>query len=163
MRWFLNLATRTKLFLGFGLMIILLLGLIATAYQRVTQMNESQKRLYEDDLADVSDLKAVATNLNAIRADMLGMLLLAGRSDQEALHRQIQDRSQQIDDMIDGVLERNRGEPGNPGHGEHPAGQYAKRSQHETGRDRRAELARAGAEAARARGAIQSLEDGTSR
>jgi hypothetical protein len=45
MKWFLNLTTRTKLFLCFGLMVIFLVAVVLTAYTGITAIYESQKHL----------------------------------------------------------------------------------------------------------------------
>lgn len=46
MKWFLDLTTRRKLLVSFGLMIVFLAIVIATAYSGMTAMHESQKSLY---------------------------------------------------------------------------------------------------------------------
>jgi hypothetical protein len=43
MEWFINLATRTKLLLGFGLIIIFLIYVIASAYTAITNIQASEK------------------------------------------------------------------------------------------------------------------------
>jgi methyl-accepting chemotaxis protein len=47
MNWFLNLATRNKPFLGFGLLALLLATIIGTAYTTIKAVRASQHNLYE--------------------------------------------------------------------------------------------------------------------
>src|SRR3990172_8400299 len=71
MKWFLNLATRGKLFVGFGLMILLLAAVTVTAYRGIAEMQESQKKLYERDFANAVDLKDIRSNQNGAWAKQL--------------------------------------------------------------------------------------------
>lgn len=58
MKWILDLTTRAKLFAGFGLMILFLAAAIAAAYEGITAVRDSQKRLGKD-FALAVDLKHV--------------------------------------------------------------------------------------------------------
>ena len=111
MKWFLNLATRVKLFLGFGLMMIFLAGVIATAYTGITAVQGSQKRLYNEDFATASDLLTLRTELNGVRAALLMMVWMTKRSDQEVWHQDVKDRTKEIDERIARLLDRGRNDP----------------------------------------------------
>lgn len=110
MRWFLDLSTRAKLFAGFGLMIVLLVIVAATAYKGITAIQESQKSIYEREFANAFDLKDVRSNQNAIRADILTMILLTKRSDQEALDQDFRGRAKHVAEVMKGLLDRNKGD-----------------------------------------------------
>lgn len=56
MKWFLDLATRGKLFAGFGLMIAFVAAVIATSYLGIAEMQASQKSLYQEDFVSAVDL-----------------------------------------------------------------------------------------------------------
>ncbi|HZY30547.1 MAG TPA: methyl-accepting chemotaxis protein, partial [Candidatus Methylomirabilis sp.] len=105
------LATRVKLFLGFGLMMIFLAGVIATAYTGITAVQGSQKRLYNEDFATASDLLTLRTELNGVRAALLMMVWMTKRSDQEAWHQDVKDRTKEIDERIARLLDRGRNDP----------------------------------------------------
>ncbi len=47
MKWFLDLPTRAKLFVGSGLMIFFLAAVTVTAYKGIATIQGSQERLYE--------------------------------------------------------------------------------------------------------------------
>lgn len=111
MKWLLNLPMRAKLFFGFGSIILLLFVAIITAYSGITAIQKSQKSLYEDDLVKVIDLWDLRANQNGIRADLLNMMLVARRSDQEAWHQDIKDRAKKVDKIMQRLLERSRNDP----------------------------------------------------
>ncbi len=59
MKWFIDLSTRGKLFVSFGLMIVLLAIVLVTAYRYLTQIQNSQRTIYEVEFANAADLKDV--------------------------------------------------------------------------------------------------------
>jgi nitrogen fixation/metabolism regulation signal transduction histidine kinase len=111
MKWLRDLPTRMKLFLGFGLMIVFLATVIVIAYTGITAIQDSQKSLYEEDFANAVDLLTLRTHENGVRAALLTMMLLTNRSDQETWRHEIQDRGNQISEIILKLLERNRNNP----------------------------------------------------
>jgi methyl-accepting chemotaxis protein len=111
MQWFLNLSTRGKLFAGFGLMIMLLAIVAVTAYKGITEIQESQKSLYQQEFADALEIKDIRSNQNAIRGDLFAMILLTGRADQEALDNDIKERSKEIRETLPRLMGRNKDHP----------------------------------------------------
>ena len=111
MKWFLNLATRNKLFLGFGLMIVFLATVIVTAYSGITAIQASQKNLYRENFSNAVDLLNLRSDENGIRAALLSMMAVTKRSDQEIWHQEINKRSKEIAEGIRQLLERNRDNP----------------------------------------------------
>ena len=79
MKWFINLAMRTKLFLGFGLMVVLLALVTATAYRGITTIREDQSRLFEENLTRVFDIMDVQFNQAKIRLNAATELLVTER------------------------------------------------------------------------------------
>ncbi len=108
MKRLLDLTTRAKLFLGFGLMILFLAAAIATAYIGITDIRDSEKKLYAEDFANAVDLKDVRANQNAIRADVLTMLLA---TDRELPQQDIADRDKQNDAAMQRLLDRAENDP----------------------------------------------------
>ena len=111
MKWFLDLTTRNKLFVGFGLIFALMAWVIATAYTGIATIQESQDRLYKEDFANVRDLMALRAYQNEIRALMLEVQLLSKRTEQDPLLAQAAERSKQIDRILLGLMERAKNEP----------------------------------------------------
>ena len=112
MQWFLNLTTRTKLLLGFGLMVLFLLGVSAASYAVSVELRNSLESLYEEQFAMAVDLKAVRANQNAIRADLMTMLLVTTPSEWEPWQQDIAERDEENDALMQGLLARAQGDPG---------------------------------------------------
>jgi hypothetical protein len=108
MNWFLNLATRNKLFLGFGLLALLLATIIGTAYTTIKAVRASQHNLYETDFANVADLLTFESNQNGARASQLTMMALTKRSAQERWLEDMKERARANDTILQRLLERNR-------------------------------------------------------
>lgn len=108
MKWFLNLTTRNKLFLSFGLMIAFLVTVIAVAYQGIATIQAAQQKLYSEEFANAVDLMSLRSNENGVRAAVLDMLVVTKRSPQEAWHQDIKERSKEISEVTQHLLERNR-------------------------------------------------------
>ena len=108
MQWFLNLTTRAKLFLAFGLMLLLLASVMVTAYTGIRAIVASQKALYEQEFTTAVDLKEVRYNQMAMRASLLIMMLLADRTKQEALDQEIKERGKHNDETMQRLLEDGR-------------------------------------------------------
>ena len=110
MKRFLGLSTRAKLFLGFGLMIILLATVAVTAYLGITAIQKSQKKV-EEDFANAVDLKDVRSNQNGVRSALLTMMLVANRSDQEELYQEIKARVKEIGETMAELFKRSQDDP----------------------------------------------------
>lgn len=111
MKWFLDLTTRTKLFVSFALMIAFLATVIVTAYAGITAIQESQKDLYQKDFANALDLMTLRSEQNGVRTALLSMMAIAQRSDQETWHQEVKERSRKITAITQRLLERNRRDP----------------------------------------------------
>jgi methyl-accepting chemotaxis protein len=109
MEKFLNLSTRNKLLVGFGLPVVLLLVVSATAYRGLRSLQASLARLYSQDFADATGLLGFRAENNGLRAATLN-LLLVGREGQGVWLADIRDRTQRMDELINDLLERNRGD-----------------------------------------------------
>src|SRR5713101_3244871 len=76
MHWFLNRRTGTKLVIGFALVILFLIAVIVTACAsfRTIHLNSSI----------VLDVQTVESNFHRQRADLLTMMAISNRADQDA-------------------------------------------------------------------------------
>jgi len=111
MKWFLDLATRRKLLLAFGLMIFFLAAVIVTAYTGITAIQEAQKRLHDHDFANAVDLAELLSNENGVRAAQLTMMVLPNRPDREPWGQDANTRSEEIETILRTLLERGRTDP----------------------------------------------------
>lgn len=111
MKWFLDLTTRGKLFAGFGAMLVFLAGVIAIAYIGITSIQASQKKLYQEEFANTVDLMKLRLNENGVRAALLSMISVSQPADRETWHQEIKERSKDVAEITQGLLQRNRNNP----------------------------------------------------
>jgi methyl-accepting chemotaxis protein len=111
MKWFLDLTTRSKLFLGFGTMMGFLAIVIATAQLVISEIQASQNNLYQEDFANALDLMRFRVDDNGIRAAQLTMMVLSARPDQERWRQDADERSKGVETTMRRLLERGRGDP----------------------------------------------------
>jgi methyl-accepting chemotaxis protein len=109
-RWLLNAPTRTKLMLGFGLLLLFLVGAIIAIYVGFTTLRNTFHNLYDQEFALVIDLRTVRSNQNAIRSDLL--MILAGEADQLGpLQQDIQQRTDANNALMDNLLALAKDDP----------------------------------------------------
>lgn len=111
MKWFLDLGTRGKLLIGFGLMATLLVAAMQTAYLGIAAIQKSQKDLYEEDFANLRDLTALRSHQNRVRASMLEAQLLSDRTEQERLLKDAAARSKDVERIMADLLARAKNDP----------------------------------------------------
>ncbi|MBV9851176.1 MAG: HAMP domain-containing protein, partial [Armatimonadetes bacterium] len=97
MNWFINLSTRAKLLLSFGLMFLFLAGVIVTAVQGFTAIDDAK--------STVVDLMAARNSINGQRAALLMMMLDPTR--QAAGLQDISKRSQDDEETLQRLRDRN--------------------------------------------------------
>ena len=111
MNWFLNFSTRSKLFLGFGVMIIFVGSVIAAGYFAIMGLRASQQALYQEDFANLRDLKNLRALQSQVRAEMLEAQLVSVPSKREHLLKNAADDSKQIWQIMAALLERANNAP----------------------------------------------------
>ena len=111
MKWFLNLQTRTKLYLSFGLMVILLLFGFLASYLAIQSITENQRRFNKVAFANVVDLLTLDSKDNESRLNVLSMTMTTRQSDLDLFKFNIKQQEKEIDETIQRLLERNREEP----------------------------------------------------
>ena len=97
MKWFVNLATRIKLFLSFGVMVVLLLVVIITAYNGLATLDKSQDALFRNDFLPSIELMKLRSAQNRAHAQLLEMIMTKDRVKQQALEKDIRERSRDVD------------------------------------------------------------------
>ena len=111
MKWFVNLATRIKLFLSFGLMVVFLLVVIATAYYGLTALRQSQDELFQDDFLSSIALVELRSAQNRARTQLLEMMMTTNRTKQQELERDITERAKEAEAGLKLVSESLQGHP----------------------------------------------------
>jgi len=97
-----NLQNRGKLFLGLGLIIVILIAVIVVAYMDLRDVLRSQEEFYKHEFAGAVALKDVRSNQNAIREDVMIMILsMKNPKEQKARLHDAQERKKKIDEDID--------------------------------------------------------------
>ena len=75
MKWFLNLSTRAKLLLGFAAILLCMIIVVGVAYSAITQIQKTDKGLFENEFVLVQKLLELRADLNHQRADIEQMML----------------------------------------------------------------------------------------
>ncbi len=109
MKWFVNLATRIKLFFSFGLMVVFLLVVIVAAYNGLTVLHQSQKELFTNDFLPTIKLLELRSNQNRARAQLLEMIMTKDRVKQQTYERDIKERAMEVDEGLKLVSESLQG------------------------------------------------------
>ncbi len=104
MQRFLDLTTRTKLLLSFGLMVLLLLAVSVAAYVASANLRSSLESLYEEQFALAVNLKTIRANHNAIRADVLSLLVSTSPAEREVWQQDISVRDNENDALMSELL-----------------------------------------------------------
>lgn len=102
---FLNMSTRAKLLMGFGLVVALLVTVSAIAYRDVDHLRASQKRLFQDDLSIALDLMGLRNTINRERVVLLS-LAVADSSQQPALLQTLEQEAEEIASTMAKLAER---------------------------------------------------------
>jgi methyl-accepting chemotaxis protein len=105
-RSLMNLSTRAKLFWAFGLMTLLAALLVVFAHRALSGLRESQRALYEVEMANVVDLKDIRADHHAIRANVTELLLGGSPARQQELRADIDKRDREIQAQLREVAER---------------------------------------------------------
>jgi methyl-accepting chemotaxis protein len=111
MKWFLNLATRNKLFLGFGVMIVFVGSVIVTGYFAISGLQVSQQALYQKDFANLRDMTNLRGLQSQVRAEMLEAQLINMPSERERLLKDAAEHSRQIGEIMVVLLDRANNDP----------------------------------------------------
>jgi methyl-accepting chemotaxis protein len=105
MKWFLDRTTKTKLFIGFGLMVLFLLFVIVTAYSGITNIRKSQSELFQEDFLPATELIELRSDQNRVRAQLLEMMMIKDRARQQALGEDIRGRAKDVDEGVKKISE----------------------------------------------------------
>lgn len=111
MKWVLDMGTRQKLLLGFGLMVALIAMAVLTAYIGTNRLITTQRHIDRVVFANHGDLVSIRSNLNGVRASQLQMLLVRAGAERAQWLQDVEARSRMIDDAMTRLLERNAGNP----------------------------------------------------
>jgi methyl-accepting chemotaxis protein len=100
MKWFIDMSTRAKMVLCFGILWLMLAMMILTAYKDIAGMTRSARELHDVHYTIALDLVGLGSNQNFNRAQVLEMMVTPDKSLQATIEKNIQDRSKSIDDTL---------------------------------------------------------------
>lgn len=110
MKWFTNLSTRAKLFLGFGAVIALLIVVAVTGKTGISMIERNEKEMFKTEFANTEDLMALKADEVDIRRALLMMMVVSERSDKERWHQAVRSTAEDIARTIQRLLARNNGD-----------------------------------------------------
>src|SRR5208337_473764 len=111
MKWFLDLSTRTKLFLGFGMMAAVLVLVATMASNVISSISKSNEVLFNDDFLVVRDLISARSDINRIRAAITMILIMDTEEAKEKWCDQVKDADKTLDEEISLVREKLGSDP----------------------------------------------------
>lgn len=100
MKWFIDMSTRAKMVLCFGILWLMLALMILTAYWDITGMVRSARELHDVQYTIALELVGLRSNQNFARAQVLEMMMTSDKSMQATIEKNIQDRKKLIDDTL---------------------------------------------------------------
>jgi methyl-accepting chemotaxis protein len=102
MKRFINdLSTNAKLSVGFGILLVLLAGVVITAYAGLTRIAQTELELRDIHSAEVIHLEQLRSLQNYNRAEILEMMLANNLADQQAGEKIIQENARQINNIVE--------------------------------------------------------------
>lgn len=111
MKWFVNLPTRAKFLIGFGMIITLLVVVIWTTRNSINKIERLQKDIFYEEFANSVDLLRLKAEENEIRLALLTMITAADKAGKEQWHRVIKDTAENIEKILQGLMKRNGSKP----------------------------------------------------
>jgi methyl-accepting chemotaxis protein len=111
MKKFRDLPVKTKIFVSFGIMILLLVIVAVTAYLSVANIQENNKKIYQDDFTNVVDILEVQAYNAANRDAVLSMIIETDKSAVELQQQDISLRNAANDVTLQQLLSRNENDP----------------------------------------------------
>ncbi|WAC04826.1 MAG: methyl-accepting chemotaxis protein [Methanoregula sp.] len=111
MKAFRDFPVKAKLFVSFGIMILLLVIVAATAYLSVAYIQENNKKIHDSDLANVIDVLEVRGYTSENRDEVLSMIVEKNKSAIEQKRQDIIQRKALVDGKMKDLLSRNANDP----------------------------------------------------
>ncbi|MGE5497944.1 MAG: methyl-accepting chemotaxis protein [Syntrophothermus sp.] len=110
MSWFLNLSTKVKLYLSFGIILIFTIMLFIFLSGSINKIRENQIVFASKDYVITTSAVEFRSNLNRQRAQVLEMMLQKDRKIQEDIRREIEERRDLMNDILDKLTRASKGD-----------------------------------------------------
>lgn len=109
MNWFINLKIKTKLFLSFSLVILIMSILLAYAYKNIIDLQKSQEELFNKNFNNAIELMTLKANLNRQRSNSISMLVSKDKNFVRALEAERDKIRNDNTILLKNLTERNDG------------------------------------------------------
>ncbi len=103
MKYFINLSTRIKLVLSFGIMWLMLLVVIILAYKGSQDIIQSENSLHKINFRIAIELKDLKSYIILNRASVLDMMMTKIKAEQLVIESNINEKSHSIDTIIESL------------------------------------------------------------
>ena len=111
MNWIHNLTTRSKLLLGFGVMLLLLVAAVATAIWSLREIEEAQRSLMDRDLAVLNTISEMRDRQDWQRIRMLDAMISEDARDRERNLRLVQEGAEAVNRALEKLATLLAGDP----------------------------------------------------
>lgn len=111
MKWFVDLSTRSKLIIGFGVLIAFMMVVISVAVWGLSVIQKSQKQIFAEEFANTADLTLLKAKQSDIRMALLTMISVPDLASKEHWHQYIKKTADEINAINQKLFVRNKNEP----------------------------------------------------
>lgn len=107
MSWFINLKMRVKLFLSFGLVLLIMTVIILYAYKNILDLQKSQQKLFEKNFNNAVDLINFKANTTKQRSNLVSILATVDKKYEKDLEKERQDLKIENTSLVKSLYDRN--------------------------------------------------------
>jgi methyl-accepting chemotaxis protein len=105
MKWFVNISTKSKLFFGFGVMILLIIIVSITAYTSIAGLHKTLVKLFEVEVPLSLEIVKSRTAMGMERMILARMIETDKKSDLDFLNRDLKENDKEIEVKINKFTE----------------------------------------------------------
>lgn len=104
MKFFYNLKTQSKLFVAFGILVLLIAGATVIGYRGLNEINGAMGDMYRENYVASVGVATIGSELNAVRAQLVSMMGTKERGKLEKQHENLNAITKKIDDGFKSLL-----------------------------------------------------------
>lgn len=105
MKWFINISTKNKLFVGFGLMIVMIAAVSLLSYASISGLHKTLVRLFETEVPMSLEIVKSKADMSMERMILARMIEVSKRSEIDLLINSIKVNDKEINLKIDRIKE----------------------------------------------------------
>ncbi|OGP49707.1 MAG: hypothetical protein A2Y79_05315 [Deltaproteobacteria bacterium RBG_13_43_22] len=100
MKWFVNISTKSKLIVGFGVMILLIIIVSITAYSSIARLHKTLVKLFEIEVPLSLEIVKSRTAMSMERMILARMIEMDKKTDLDILYHDLKENDKEIDEKI---------------------------------------------------------------